>query len=1305
MKAPRAGRADSLNSPKTTFSCLADSSQRMTHSDDLPPIAPDIAEQDLGDHIDDIVPTHGYQMLPMVGIGGSAGSFTALQAFFQATPPDLGVSFVVIMHLSPEHESNLAAILQRCTAMPVRQVTATEKVQPNHVYVIPPRKVLTALDGFLRLTEMKHERGKRVAVDLFFRTLADTHGPHAVAVVLSGSDGDGAIGIKRIKERGGLTIAQDPQEAEYDGMPRAAIGTGMVDWILRTEEIPTKLAQYLAQERRLRLPSEDGAHPTHASPGVSADEVAVRDVLTFLQRQTGRDFSYYKRATILRRLARRMQVNGIDDLPSYFTFIRTHPGEAGALLQDFFISVTNFFRDRAAFEVLERNIPKLFEGKRSGDSVRVWVAACATGEEAYSIAMLLAEHAGTIDSPPAIQVFATDLDEEAIQKAREGIYPDAIVADVSEERLRRFFIRVNHGFRVRRELRETVLFAAHDLLKDSPFWNLDLASCRNLLIYLDRDAQQRAIDLFHFALVPGGRLFLGTSEQVNDDSPQFAPVDKKYRLYVSTTSPRTSCPVPLRFRLRQRSQQLQERALERPALPPAVRFVHPDLPELGGRVERDVKSGGTWGDLHFRMLERVAPPSVLINGEHEVLHLSENAGRYLRFVGGTATLDLLRAVHPSLRLELRAVLSRAVQNDAPESTHDVAIELDGESKLLRIRVVPLREVEPDLLLVIFDERPNVDAQTPIAPAAGDAVTRQLEHELEQMKAHVRELSEQAELTHEELRAGNEELQAMNEELRSATEELETGREESQAINEELTTVNQELKGKVDDLEQANSDLHNLISATSIPIIFLDRALTISRFTPKAVELFNLIATDIGRPLSDQTHHLEYPEMHDDAVAVLEHLTPIEREVSAGSHWYLARIMPYRTTEDRIAGVVLTFVDITRRKRAEDELRRSEERLRLSIESANIFTWEIDIETHQGTVSTNVADVVGFDFRPSLKENLDFIHPDDRAQVVAAFGQGARGEGDFDIEHRIVSPKDGAVVWVRAQGHLVPAGHGEPARMLGISQNITARRKMEAALRENEEGLKQSNSVLEDRVRTRTADLIQSEERLKQSAAVSNRRAATLRDLTVQLAGVEQRERRRLAKILHDHVQQLLVAARMRVDIVQQEPEADDVGEQLRETLEILDESIEAARSLAVELSPPLLHEHGLPAALTWLAAKFEKQHQLRIKLEADDDVNPESDELRDMFYQATRELLLNVVKHGKTDQATVRLLRTESKLTLVVEDQGDGFDTTRQPTDSTSFGLFYVRERVEGMGGAVRIESRPGKGTCVTIEVPAAGAA
>ena len=426
----------------------------------------------------------------------------------------------------------------------VQAVDGTE-VLPNHVYVIPPGKDLTALDGHLRLNPLGVERGKRVVVDLFFRSLADTHGPHAAAIILSGADGDGALGIKRIKERGGLTIAQDMDEAEHPSMPRTAIETGMVDWVMRVRDIPQKLVAYMKQEHVLKLPPEEGpqpAQPVKASHNQA--ETALREVLVFLRTRTGRDFSYYKRATILRRIARRMQVNGVDDLPGYLSYLRRHPGESGALLQDLLISVTNFFRDRDAFEAVEKLIPQLFEGKSQSDSVRVWCPACATGEEAYSMAMLLLEHARTLDTPPSLQVFACDLDEEAIAKARAGHFPGAMVADVSEERVKKFFTKEHGGYRVRRELREMVLFAAHDLLKDAPFSRMDLISCRNLLIYLNRPAQKRVFDTLHFALKPGGLLFLGTSENIDDGTPLFRVIDKKNRIYAQQPTNRVGLPVP-----------------------------------------------------------------------------------------------------------------------------------------------------------------------------------------------------------------------------------------------------------------------------------------------------------------------------------------------------------------------------------------------------------------------------------------------------------------------------------------------------------------------------------------------------------------------------------------------------------------------------------------------------------------------------------------------------------------------------------------------------------------------------------------
>ncbi len=868
--------------------------------------------------------------LRIVGLGGSAGGLIALQAFFSHLPADSGMAFVVVMHLSPDHESTLGAILQRSTSMPVVQVQATIQVARNHVYVIPPRKDLSIARGFLRLTNAKRPFGKHVAVDLFFRALADNHGPGSVAVVLSGADGDGSIGLKRIKERGGLTIAQKPEEAEQDSMPRSAIATGMVDWVLPVAEIPARLLEYHRGESRLSLPSE--TEPREASSEMEDNETALRETLKLLRTQTGRDFSYYKRATVLRRIARRMQINGIVAIADYFQFLSTHPGEARALLQDLLISVTNFFRDREAFTALATEIPKLFVGKQASDEVRVWVAGCATGEEAYSVAMLLHEYASRLESAPALQVFASDLDEAAIATAREGIYPESIVADVSAERIGRFFTKHVRGYRVRAELREMVLFALHDLLQDPPFSRLDLVTCRNLLIYINRDVQGRAFEVFHFALRAKGLLFLGTSESVDEKSSLFATLSKKHRLYVRRAASQQmpplfsgSAPVPLaRHTLRptKTASHAGKSGVVLAIAPPSV-----PTPDARSGEERFVP----WSELHFKVLERYAPPSVIVNASHQIVHLSEHANRFVRFEGGGATLDLLRIIHPMLRVDLRSALFRAGQTQATVEVRGVPVDLDGERRLVTLRVCPALDAAPDFLLVIFEESTPVAAEVlPALSVSSDAATRHLEEQVDHLNAQLAETVEEYEFTTDELKSSNEELLTRNEELRSASEELETGREEFQSVNEELSTVNQELRSNVEQLHLAHSNLQNLIESTHIATVFLDRDLRVQWYTPSAIDLFKLIPSDTGRPLSDLSHRLEYPEISDDAARVLTEGGSHEREVAGPEHrWFLARLQPYHLPADKVMGVVLTFVDITKRKQAEDNLRTSEERSRLA----------------------------------------------------------------------------------------------------------------------------------------------------------------------------------------------------------------------------------------------------------------------------------------------------------------------------------------------------------------------------------------
>jgi PAS domain S-box-containing protein len=857
--------------------------------------------------------------LMLVGLGASAGGVEALLKFFEHTPADTGMAFVVILHLLPERESQLSEVLRAKTRMPVEQVRETVRVEPNRVYVIPPGRDLYLVDGQIRLAERGPDDGHPMPVDLLFRTLADSYRERAVAVVLSGADADGSVGVRRVREQGGVTIAQDPSEAEYPSMPRAACETGAVDFVLPVASMPEKIASLHQNANRIQLPLADDPQP-------DADESALREVLVLLRARTRHDFSGYKRSTLLRRIERRMQVTETEDLPEYLGYIREHPEEMPRLLADLLISVTNFFRDREAFLQLEREVvPSLFEGKGAGEQVRVWAAGCATGEEAYSVAMLLIEQAERLPAAPSVQVFASDIDEAALRQAREGVYPEAVEADLTPERLKRFFVKEGQYYRVKRELREKVLFTLHNVLRDPPFSKLDLVSCRNLLIYINRETQERVLEVFHFALRSGGYLFLGSAETADALPDLFESVDKKQRVFRRVEAPPIFRGAPV--------LPMTGRWEARPALP--LQTTPPGA------------EPSSYGELHYRTLEELAPPSVLVNADYEILHISERAGRFLRHAGGEPSRNLLKVAHPELQMELRSLLLKTEQGESASS--DITLLLDGRRRPVRLSVRPIASprVAPGFRLVVFEElleqASSVGPQlagdwTAKAPATelGDGlepVVRQLEEELQRTREQLSATVEMYETQAEEFKANNEELQAMNEELRSASEELETSKEELQSVNEELTTVNHELGERVEELGRANSDLQNLMAATQIGTIFLNRQMRIERYTPGARELFNLIPGDVGRPLAHLTHRLDYLGLVEDAEAVLRTLHAIEREASSREgRYYLVRLIPYRTMEDRINGVVITFVDITERKRAEEALRESEEKYRTLFDS-------------------------------------------------------------------------------------------------------------------------------------------------------------------------------------------------------------------------------------------------------------------------------------------------------------------------------------------------------------------------------------
>ena len=973
---------------------------------------------------------------PVVGIGASAGGLPALVRLFENMPAVHEMAFVVILHLSPKHPSSAAAILQRATRMPVLQVTSKVQIEPGHVYVIAPNQHMSMVDGLLLVDPLDRPRGKHIAIDMFFRTLAEVHRERAVAIVLSGTGADGAVGLTRVKEQGGVTLVQAPADAEHDGMPTAAIRTGAVDFVLPAIEIPQKLIELWNNARTIQMPppgdgEEPVAHVTQGDATASAED-ALQDIIGALLSHTGHDFRHYKRATVLRRIERRLQVRAVQTLPEYRDLLEADPGEHKLLLDDMLIGVTNFFRDREAFESVERDIiPELFKDKGPTDEVRAWVAACATGEEAYSLAMLMADQAELMEHPPAFQVFASDIDDGAIDAARSGNYPASIITDVAPTRLRQYFSKEDDRYRIRKTLRDRILFASHNLLRDPPFSRLDMISCRNLLIYLNRDVQVRVLQTFHFALKPGGYLFLGSSESAESVSDYFIPVDKKNRIY----------------RARGGSRPLQYQS-------PTSAVFGARLPEVS-RVKPPGKRQFSYAELHQRALAQYAPPSAVIDGEGNIVHMSEGAGRFLRMAGGEPSRNLLTLVLPELRLELRSAMYQATQSHAGIECRPIELHEQKELGTIAMSVRPFRDedAETDFLLVVFNRVEHLPERAlPARPnGSHDVVLGQLEAELQRKREQLQETIENAEVSTEELRASNEELQAINEELRSATEELETSKEELQSVNEELVTVNYELKVKVEETGKANDDLNNLIASTDIATIFVDSGLRIKRFTPRAADLFSIIASDIGRSLLDLTHKLDYDGLAEDVSATFDTLRLVEREVRSNEgRCYIVRLLPYRTNEDRIEGAVMTFFDIIARRQAEEQARASEARMRLVAESANDYAIiTMDEEGRATSWNKGAEALFGYSEQEMLGQPLDLLFvPEDRAAGVPAEElRRAREDGRAENE-RWHLRKDGSRFF--CSGVTTPLRNGDMHGYAKIARDVTARERQEQAVRSDAE---------------------------------------------------------------------------------------------------------------------------------------------------------------------------------------------------------------------------------------------------------------
>jgi len=828
---------------------------------------------------------------PIVGIGSSAGGLEALEHFFANMPSQSGLAFVVIQHLDPNYKSMMVDLIKRYTQMRVLRAQDGMRVEPDTIYLNPPNKDVAIFHGVLQLVEPEEKQGFRFPIDFFFRSLAQDQGEKAICIVLSGTGTDGTLGLRAIKDAGGMTMAQDEKSAMYSGMPKSAIATGLVDFVLPVERMPQELLKYI------KHPYMDRSQKT--SLLVPKGENTLDKIFLLLRTYTKHDFSHYKHNTIRRRIERRMAVHQLERLEDYVRYLQQFPSEVELLFHDLLIGVTNFFRDPEAFEALRQKvIPRLFEGRRPELPIRVWVPGCSTGEEAYSIAILLVEYmVNELKQSYKVQMFATDIDSHAIEFARTAIYPASIVVDVPPERLNRFFIKEGNTYRVSKQIREIVVFAVQDLIKDPPFSKLDLISCRNVLIYLSTGLQKKILQFFHYVLNPEGFLILGSSESIGEFTELFSLLDKKWKIF------------------------------QRKGLPLQSTLDFPSLQPFGESLERQIDPESKSREVSLReltektLLDHYTPACVVINENYDIVYFHGRVGKYLELPSGEPTLNILRMAREDLRRELRTSIHEAVKQRATIIREDLQLRDNNAFRTVRLSIKPLPDLKSrqKLMLVVFEEvspaSPSTSVQVHEEPAnQTNPRIAELEHELRSVKESLQTTIEELETSNEELRSTNEELQSTNEELQSTNEELETSKEELQSINEELVTVNAELQKKLEELSQANNDLNNLLSSTEIGTIFLDSNHCIKRFTPSIAKLINLIPTDIGRPLSHISVNILGENIVEEVKEVLQTLVFKEKEVQTREgNWYLMRILPYRTMDNVIDGAVITFINVTELK--------------------------------------------------------------------------------------------------------------------------------------------------------------------------------------------------------------------------------------------------------------------------------------------------------------------------------------------------------------------------------------------------------
>jgi two-component system, chemotaxis family, CheB/CheR fusion protein len=1166
----------------------------------------------------------------VVALGASAGGLKAFEQFFANMPQDSGMAFILIPHLDPSHVSMLPELLRKYSEMTIHQVENGIKVEPNKIYIIPPNKNLTIRLGELLLSAPVEPRGQRSPIDTFFRSLAGDQGSNACGVILSGTGKDGTLGSKAIKEAGGLVIAQVPASAEYDGMPASVIQSDLADFVLAPEHI----GAYLLMHANGSFPTR----PATAAPISDSVPDNLESILHLVRSQTGHDFSRYKKTTVSRRINRRMSICQINNPAEYLHHLQHNAQEVAALSMDMLIGVTSFFRDPKAFEALSRTLKAMLAGKPNDYTVRVWVPGCCNGEEVYSIGMVLRECMEKLKKRFNVQIFGGDIDADAIETARAGVYKATIAKEVGRARLERYFQQQSDGYHIKKEIREMAVFAVQDLTKDPPFTKLDLLSCRNVFIYLDAELQKKLLRLFHYALRPGGILFLGSSESIANYQNFFAARNKRWKIFRRRESDpmvRASSPYPFD-----------------PARKPTA--------GTGSRTE----SPASYETLIAKiaqgfLLDRYAPPCVLIDKSGMILYAHGPTNRYLALPQGTSSLDVRAMARGRLKTALTTLIRKASGKKTALFREGVQIRMDGKSQQLNLTATRYQGEQGtgELLLIAFEDAGPPDTKTKRrgrSTARGRSSIAQLEQELWEAPEQLQMADQERRSPDEELRSYNEELQSANEELQSMNEELETSKEELQSLNEELSTVNAELQGKIEELSSINDDVRNLLDSTKVATLFLDRRLCVKRFTPEVTHLVNLIDKDIGRPLSHFKTNLADEDLLRDAGEVLNQVVPKEREVrSLDGAWYLMRITPYRAIDNVVGGVVISFIDI-------GEVKRSE----LAAEKARDFAEGI-VETVQVPLVVLNPGLSVVSANQSFYRRFDLTAQSTEGRSLFELNEGRWDIPELRLLLEKVIPEKQVVEGFTIEGNFPDRGP--------IILELNARR------------------IYRGDVDTSTILLAIQD--------VTDR--DELRALAARLRTVREEERTRLAREIHDELSGSLTALKMDVSLLPDWAAKNRAAflEKLVSMSQLIDTSLDHVQAIVTELRPVILDKLGLTAAIEWQASQFQERSGVICETQLTAEEIALDPDRATAVFRIFQESLTNVARHADASKVAVELRRDGEKLLLTVRDNGKGIDE-QSIYAHRSLGLLGMRERALSFGGIVEVRGLPGEGTLVTMTIP-----